>query len=108
MQAGHRLGTGFVHAILRQGQVHTADGIKRFLREVVRKSKRLGRVVDFRIDAGCTDGATLDLLTDEGLRSVGRLKSNSVLERMAAPLSGGRSDAHLCSRSARRRLLDDP
>ena len=46
---------------------------------------RLGHVLDFRIDAGYTDGATLDLLTDEKLRFIGRLKSNAVLERLAAP-----------------------
>jgi hypothetical protein len=82
---GHRLGNGFLHAILRQGQVHTAHGIGRFMQEVVRKSKRLGKVVDFRIDAGYTDGETLDTLTDQRLRFIGRLKSNAVLERMAAP-----------------------
>jgi hypothetical protein len=55
------------------------------MQEVVRKSKRLGHVVDFRIDAGYTDGETLDELTDAGLRFIGRLKSNAVLERLAAP-----------------------
>ncbi len=85
MQEGHRLGNGFLHAILRQGQVHTAQGVKRFLHQVVDKAKRLGHVLDFRIDAGYTDGATMDLLTDEKLRFLGRLKSNAVLERLAAP-----------------------
>jgi len=85
MQEGHRTGNGFVHAILRQGQVHTAQGIRRFMQQVVTKSKRLGQVLDFRIDAGYTDGATLDYLTDENLRFIGRLKSNPVLQRMAAP-----------------------
>lgn len=85
MQDGHRLGNGFVHAILRQGQVHTAQGVKRFMQEVVRLARGLGHVLDFRIDAGYTDGATLDFLTDEKLRFLGRLKSNPVLERMAAP-----------------------
>jgi hypothetical protein len=85
MQEGHRLGNGFVHAILRQGQVHTAQGVKRFLQEVVRKARGLGHVLDFRIDAGYTDGATLDFLTDEKLRFLGRLKSNPVLDRLAAP-----------------------
>src|ERR1700680_3187925 len=85
MQEGHRLGNGFLHAILRQGQVHTAQGVKRFLEEVIRKAKRLGHVLDLRIDAGYTDGATLDFLTDEKLRFIGRLKSNPVLERLAAP-----------------------
>jgi hypothetical protein len=55
------------------------------MQEVVTKSKRLGQVLDFRIDAGYTDGATLDYLTDEHLRFIGRLKSNAVLQRMAAP-----------------------
>jgi hypothetical protein len=85
MHEGHRLGSGFVHAILRQGQVHTAHGVKRFLQEVVRKARGLGHLLDFRIDAGYTDGATLDFLTDEKLRFLGRLKSNPVLERLAEP-----------------------
>jgi len=85
MHEGHRLGNGFVHAILRQGQVHTAHGVKRFLQEVVRKARGLGHLLDFRIDAGYTDGATLDFLTDEKLRFLGRLKSNPVLERLAEP-----------------------
>jgi len=82
---GHRLGNGFVHAILRQGQVHTAQGVKRFMQETVRKGRRLGHVLDFRIDAGYTDGATLDYLTDEKLRFIGRLRSNAVLDRLAEP-----------------------
>jgi hypothetical protein len=88
MQEGHRLGNGFLHALLRQGQVHTAQGVKRFLQEVVRMTRGLGHVLDFRIDAGYTDGATLDFLTDEKLRFLGRLKSNPVLDRLAAPHLG--------------------
>lgn len=82
---GHRLGNGFLHAILRQGQVHTAQGVKRFVQEVVRLARPLGQLLDFRIDAGYTDGATLDFLTDEKLRFIGRLKTNPVLDRLAAP-----------------------
>jgi hypothetical protein len=82
---GHRLGNGFVHAILRQGQVHTADGIHRFMQEVLRLTQGLGRVVDFRIDAGYVDGKVLDFLTDQTLRFIGRIKSNAVLERLAEP-----------------------
>jgi hypothetical protein len=85
VQDGHRLGNGFLHALLRQGQVHTAQGVKRFVQAVVRQARGLGQVLDFRIDAGYTDGATLDYLTDEKLRFLGRLKSNPVLERLAAP-----------------------
>jgi hypothetical protein len=85
MHEGYRLGNGFLHAILRQGQVHTAQGVSRFVREAARKAKRLGFSVDFRIDAGYTDGETLDFLTDQKLRFLGRLKSNAVVERIAAP-----------------------
>lgn len=85
MKEGKRLGNGFVHAILRQGQVHTAHGAKRFLQEVVRLARGLGQVLDFRMDAGYTDGATMDFLTDEKLRFIGRLRSNPVLDRLAAP-----------------------
>ena len=85
MQEGYRLGSGFVHAILRQGAAHTAEGIKRFAGEVVRKAKRLGWVIDLRIDAGYTDGQTLDYLTEQKVRFIGRIKSNAVLERLAAP-----------------------
>ncbi|MFN8575133.1 MAG: IS1380 family transposase [Gemmatimonadaceae bacterium] len=85
MQEGRRLGNGFLHAILRQGQVHTAQGVKRFMQEVVRQARGLGFVLDFRIDAGYTDGETLDFLTDEKLRFLGRLKSNPVLDRLAEP-----------------------
>jgi Transposase DDE domain group 1 len=85
MHDGHRLGNGFLHAILRQGQVHTAQGVTRFVKESVQKGKRLGFSVDVRIDAGYTDGETLDDLTDEKLRFIGRLKSNAVLERLAEP-----------------------
>jgi Transposase DDE domain group 1 len=85
MHEGYRLGNGFVHVILRQGAAHTAEGIKRFTAEVVRRAKRLGWVVDLRIDAGYTDGQTLDYLTDEKVRFLGRIKSNAVLERLAAP-----------------------
>lgn len=85
VNAGHRLGNGFVHAILRRGEVHTAQGIRRFLEEVLRLSRGLGQVIDFRIDAGYVHGEVLDLLTDRGLRFLGRIKTNSVLERLAAP-----------------------
>lgn len=45
MHEGHRLGNGFVHAILRQGQVHTAQG-------VLRLAEPLAYRIDLRLDAG--------------------------------------------------------
>jgi hypothetical protein len=81
---GCRLGDGFLHAILRQGNVHTADGIRRFLRNTIVKARELAWSFDVRIDAGFTEGPVLDDLTDEKVRFVGRLKSNAVLEERAA------------------------
>ncbi len=84
-QCGQRLGQGFVHAILRAGNVHTASGANRFFREVVRKSRQLGYVVDLRFDAGFTSGEILDMLRDEGVHFLGRLKSNPRLDAAATP-----------------------
>jgi hypothetical protein len=82
---GCRLGNGFLHAILRQGSVHTADGIRRFLRNVIAQGRQLARSFDVRIDAGFTEGPVLDNLTDENVHFVGRLKTNAVLDELAAP-----------------------
>lgn len=84
-QHGHRLGQGFVHAILRAGNVHTASGAGRFFRETVRKSRQLGYVVDLRFDAGFASGEILDMLRDERVHFLGRLKSNSRLDALAEP-----------------------
>ncbi len=84
-QDGHRLGNGFVHAILRQGQVHTAQGVRRFLEETLRLAAPLGYVIDLRIDAGYVHGEVLDWLTERNLRFLGRIKSNPVLDELAAP-----------------------
>jgi hypothetical protein len=85
MQQGHRLGNGFVHAILRQGQVHTAQGVLRFLQETLRLAEPLGYLIDLRIDAGYVFGEVLDWLTERKLRFLGRIKTNAVLDRLAAP-----------------------
>jgi hypothetical protein len=82
---GHRLGNGFLHAILRPGNVHTAEGALRFMRNVVRKARRLARRIDLRLDAGFTSGAVLDFLTHEKMLFLGRLRNNAVLDRLAAP-----------------------
>lgn len=80
-----RLGEGFVHAVLRAGNVHTASGAVRFIREAVKRSRGLARSLDVRMDAGFTTGPVLDPLTDDGIRFIGRLKTNSVLEKKVRP-----------------------
>ena len=80
-----RLGEGFLHAILRSGEVHTASGSLRFIRNAVSRAQGFAQSVDVRMDAGFTSGWVMDGLTDDGIRFVGRLTSNPVLQRMAEP-----------------------
>jgi hypothetical protein len=85
---GHRLGNGFMHAILRQGQVHTAQGIKRFMQQVIGQARQMARSFDLRLDAGYTVGPVMDELSSENVRFCGRLKNNAVLDRLAEPHLG--------------------
>lgn len=78
-----RLGDGIVHAVLRAGNVHTASGAVRFIREAVKRSRSLARSLDVRLDAGYTNGEVMDALSDDGIRFIGRLKTNAVLEKKA-------------------------
>jgi len=84
-QEGFRLGNGFLHAILRQGSVHTAHGIRRFLQNVIARARELAFSFDVRIDADFTEGPVLDELTEENVHFAGRLKTNAVLDKLAAP-----------------------
>jgi hypothetical protein len=84
-QKGMRLGQGFVHAVLRAGNVHTASGAKRFFLETARKAKQLGYVAEMRFDAGFAEGAILDCLTDQNIAFLARLKANARLQELAAP-----------------------
>lgn len=80
-----RLGEGFVHAILRRGNAAGAEGMTRFVRETIRKSRDLARHLDVRIDAGLVEGKVLDAIDDEHVRFVGRIRSNAVLQKLAEP-----------------------
>jgi Transposase DDE domain group 1 len=84
-QNGFRLGQGFIHAVLRAGNVHTASGAKRFFLETARKAKQLGYVAEMRFDAGFAEGPILDLLTEEKVAFLSRLKANARLQDLAAP-----------------------
>jgi hypothetical protein len=80
-----RLGNGFAHAMLRKGNAAAAEGVKRFLRTVLAQCQGLAQVLDVRLDAGLTHGCVMDQLTLDGVRFLGRLKSNAVLDRLAEP-----------------------
>ncbi|WP_246109946.1 transposase [Roseimaritima multifibrata] len=81
---GNRLGSGFIHATLPQGQVHTANGIKRFVDKTDAKAHTVAQYVDYRRDAGYTIGSVMDALAPNGRLFVGRLKGNSKLDKLAA------------------------
>lgn len=83
--SGHRLAGGFLHATLRQGQVHTAQGARRFMQRVVEHARQMARSFDLRLDAGYTIGSVTDALTKEKVRFCGRLKKNAALDRLAEP-----------------------
>jgi len=80
----NRLGNGFIHATLRQGQVHTANGMKRFVDKTDAHAHTIAQHVDYRLDAGYTIPAVMDELTTKNRRFVGRLKSNAKLDALAA------------------------
>lgn len=84
-RAGMRLGSGFIHAVLRQGQTHTAHGMRRFVGNVIERAKQMAWSFDIRLDAGYTAGSVMDELTDQGVRFCGRIKKNAVLVRLAEP-----------------------
>jgi len=84
-RAGSRFGNGFIHAILREGQVHTAQGMNRFTKNVISHARQMARSFDLRLDAGYTIGRVMDAITDENVRFIGRLKKNPVLDRLAEP-----------------------
>jgi len=64
---GQRLGNGFIHATLRQGQVHTANGMQRFVDQTDAKAHAIAQHVDYRLDAGYTIPAVMDALTSKVL-----------------------------------------
>jgi hypothetical protein len=80
-----RLGDGFVHALLRKGNAFSAGGALRFIRNAFRKCSRWAKQIDVRMDAAFTIGGIMDPLKEDGIRFVGRLKTNGILERMAGP-----------------------
>lgn len=80
-----RLGHGFVHAILRAGDAAPAENGLRFILNAVKKCSEFARVLDVRMDAAFTIGKIMDPLKAQGIRFVGRLRTNEVLERLAEP-----------------------
>lgn len=76
----------YLGAKLRPGNVHTADGGLVFVLPILRRALEWAEQVWLRIDAGFPEPNLLEALEEEGFLYVARLKTNAVLERLAAPL----------------------
>lgn len=73
-------------ARLRAGNAHTAEGALDFILDLVdRAEATLCQVAMVRIDAGFPDERLLSGLEARGTPYVARLRTNTVLDRMAAP-----------------------
>ena len=75
----------YLGAKLRPGNVHTADGGLAFVLPILRRALEWAQQVWLRIDAGFPEPKLLEALEEEGFLYVARLKTNAVLERLAAP-----------------------
>jgi hypothetical protein len=83
-----RLGDGFVHGMLRKGNVVSAAGGADFALDALVKCEGMARTVDVRMDAGFAVQEILDALSDHDVRFVARLGNNPALERLAQPHLG--------------------
>lgn len=75
----------YLGAKLRPGNVHTADGGLAFVLPILRRARNWAEQVWLRADAGFPEPELLETLEEEGFLYVARLKTNAVLERLAAP-----------------------
>jgi hypothetical protein len=75
----------FLGAQLRPGNVHTAEGGLDFALPILRWLRSFIARVWLRADAGFPAPAFLESLESEGIPYVCRIRSNAVLERLAAP-----------------------
>jgi hypothetical protein len=80
-----RLGDGFLHAQLRNGDAGQAEGAVPFIREAVARAREMAEFADVRFDAAFTIGPVMDPLEDAGIRFVGRLRKNARLDKLAEP-----------------------
>ncbi len=83
-----RPGNGFIHATLRERQVHTAHEAVSFMWQVIRQARQMARSFELRIDTGYTIGSVMDELSSKNVRFCGRLKKNAVIDRLAEPHLG--------------------
>ena len=80
-----RLGNGFIGAQLRVGNAYTTDDGLPFIQTLVERVRQVSRYFDLRLDAGFVTGEIMDLLTDDKVRFLGRIKANPRLHALAEP-----------------------
>ncbi len=72
--------------LLREGNAGPAENADTWIPHLVRRlNESLGARVRVRIDAGFTDNDTLEALEDRNIEYLGRLRSHSGLQKLAAP-----------------------
>ena len=81
-----RLGEGFLHAMLRDGNAAPADWAELVLDEAVDKAREMAQTVAVRMDAGFASAKVLNHLNAKGVKFTARLPANAALERLAANL----------------------
>ncbi|TKJ09303.1 IS1380 family transposase [Halomonas sp. 15WGF] len=72
--------------LLREGNAGPAENADTWIPHLVRRlNESTGAQVRVRIDAGFTDNATLEALEERNIEYLGRLRSHSGLQKLAAP-----------------------
>ncbi|WP_404298324.1 IS1380 family transposase [Halomonas sp.] len=75
-----------VGGLLREGNAGPAENADTWIPHLVRRlNESTGARVRVRIDAGFTDNDTLEALEERGIEYLGRLRSHSGLQTLAAP-----------------------
>nr|WP_275443628.1 MULTISPECIES: IS1380 family transposase [unclassified Halomonas] len=75
-----------VGGLLREGNAGPAENVDTWIPHLVRRlNESTGAQVRVRIDAGFTDNATLEALEERDIEYLGRLRSHSGLQKLAAP-----------------------
>ena len=75
-----------VGGLLREGNAGPAENADTWIPHLVRRlNESTGAQVRVRIDAGFTDNATLEALEECDIEYLGRLRSHSGLQKLAAP-----------------------
>jgi len=74
----------FLDGVMRAGNAHTAENVVAFAEPVIAGARELADTLWARFDAGFVAPEFMDWLDEQRVRYVGRIRTNSVLQRHAA------------------------